>query len=197
MGAELEAGGGPGVEVVLHGDGAADALLLADGPELVESGGAFNRGLVDALRAVDVVGAAVALDGAELGGAARRVVRAERLDHVVLDQRVLGPPVHRQVAVHAGAVPRAVVRHHARRARVPPLARHEVAHVRPRHVVRARRAVVVRHRARAVRPERVEEAVVRARARRRRPRDEVEGRGDGAGRGREGDEDGRSEHFLL
>lgn len=190
MGAELEAGLLPGVEVVLHGDGASDALLLADGPELVKGGGAVDGRLVDALRAVHVVGAAVALDGAQLGRAARRVVRAERLHHVVLDQRVSRPAVDRQVAVDAGAAPGAVVLDDARGTRVPSLAGHEVAYIRPRDVVRAGVAVVVGHRAGAVGPEGVEETVVRAGAGRGRPGDEVERGGNNPGGSREGDKDG-------
>lgn len=59
MGAELEAGGGPGVEVGLDVDGATDALLLAHTPVLVESRRALDRRLVHPLRPVDVVRAAV------------------------------------------------------------------------------------------------------------------------------------------
>lgn len=180
----------PGVEVVLDSDGAADALLLAHGPELVESRGAVDRGLVDALGAVDVVHAAVALDRAQLLRAAGRVVRPERLHDVVLDERVSRPPVHGQVAVDVGAVPRAVVRDDAGRAGVPSLAGYEVAHVGPRHVVRAARSVVVGHLAGAVGPEGIEEAVIGARAGGGRPGDEVERGGDGPGGSREGNEDG-------
>ncbi len=156
----------------------ADAVLLANGPELVEGGGPFDRRLVHALGAVDVVGAAVARDGAQLGGPGGRVVRAEGLDDVVLDQRAARPAVDGEVAVDAGAVPRAVVRDDARRARVPPLAGDEVVHAAPRHVVRAPVAVRVRHAAAAVRPERVVVPVVGARAGIR-PLDQVERRGDG------------------
>jgi hypothetical protein len=97
--AELEAGLGPGVEVGADVDGARGAVVLADGPELVEGAGALDRRLVDAAGLGDGVGAAVLRDGAELGGLGRGVVVAERLDDVVLDQRVLGPPVDGQVAV--------------------------------------------------------------------------------------------------
>ena len=97
--AELEAGLGPGVEVGADVDGARGAVVLADGPELVKGAGAFDRGLVDAAGLGDGVGAAVLGDGAELAGLRRGVVVAERLDNVVLDQRVLGPPVDGQVAV--------------------------------------------------------------------------------------------------
>ena len=65
VGAELEAGFGPGVEMGLHVDGAADALLLAHAPELVEGRGALDRRLVYPLRPVDVVRAAVRRHRAE------------------------------------------------------------------------------------------------------------------------------------
>jgi hypothetical protein len=99
VGAELEAGLGPGVEVGADVDRARRAVALADRPELVKGAGTLDRGLVDPLRLGDGVGAAVLLDGAKLGGLRRWVVVAERLDDVVLDQRVLGPSVDSQVAV--------------------------------------------------------------------------------------------------
>ena len=99
VGAELETGLGPGVEVGADVDRARRAVALADRPELVEGAGALDGGLVDTLRLGNGVGAAVLVDGAELGRLRRRVVVAEGLDDVVLDQRVLGPPVDGQVAV--------------------------------------------------------------------------------------------------
>ncbi len=103
VGAELEAVLGPGVEVGADVDGARGAVVLADGPELVKGGRADDGGLVDTLGLGDGVAAAVDGDGAELAGLRRGVVVAERLDDVVLDQRVLGPPVDGQVAVALGA----------------------------------------------------------------------------------------------
>lgn len=102
MGAEREAGPSPGVKVVLHIDTAARALLLADGPVLVKSGGAVDGGLVDALGAVDVVDAAVRGDGPETGGARAGVVSAKVLDDVVLDERVARPAVDGEVRVSVG-----------------------------------------------------------------------------------------------
>lgn len=92
----------PGVEVVLDGDAAADTVVLADGPVLVEGRGALNRRRVHTSGLVNLVGAAVALDAADLGGAAGGVVVAVTLDNVVLDERVLGPAVEGEVAVAAG-----------------------------------------------------------------------------------------------
>jgi hypothetical protein len=80
-------------------DRAAGALVGAYGPELVKGRGALDGWLVDALGLGDLVGAAVLGDGAQLGRLRRGVVVAKRLDNVVLDQRVLGPPVDGQVAV--------------------------------------------------------------------------------------------------
>jgi hypothetical protein len=110
---------------------ATDTLLLTDGPELVEGGGTLDRGLVDTLGAVDIVGAAVTADGAEPLGAGGGVVGAEGLDDVVLDQRALGPAVHGQVAVDVSAVPGAVVADDTGRARLPTLAGDEVVDIVP------------------------------------------------------------------
>lgn len=97
--AEVHAELRPRVEVVLHGDGAADALGGADGPVLLEGPRAVDGGLVRARRDVDVVGAAVGRDGALELAAAAGVVRAVGLDDVVLDQGVAGPAVDGEVAV--------------------------------------------------------------------------------------------------
>jgi hypothetical protein len=104
VGAESHAQLGPGREVVRGGDGAAAALALADAPELGKGGGALDGGGVDALGRVNVVGCAVAGDLALVGGAGRRVVRAVRLNDVVLDQRRGGPAVDGEVRVAAGVV---------------------------------------------------------------------------------------------
>lgn len=84
-------------EVLVGVDAAADALGAADGPVLVERRRAEDRGLVGAARLVDVVGAAVVVDGAEALRARRGVVRAVGLDDVVLDEGVGGPAVEGEV----------------------------------------------------------------------------------------------------
>lgn len=56
---EVEAVARPGVEMVLHVDRAADTLVLANRPVLLESPGAIDGRLVDTGGDVDVVGAAV------------------------------------------------------------------------------------------------------------------------------------------
>lgn len=99
--AEVHALGGPGVEVVLHVDRAADALGGADGPVLLKGLRAVDRGLVGARRDVDVVGAAVGVDGALVLAAAAGVVGAVGVDDVVLDEGVPGPAVDGQVPVAA------------------------------------------------------------------------------------------------
>lgn len=83
----------PRVEVVRGRDGAARAVRLTHGPVLVERCGALDGRLVHARLLVDVVGGAVGDDGALERAAGRRVVRAERLGDVVLDERVRGPAV--------------------------------------------------------------------------------------------------------
>ena len=74
--AKVEAVARPGVEVILHVDRAADAPVLADGPVLLESPGAVDRGLVGAGRDVDVVDAAIGGEAALELGARGRVVGA-------------------------------------------------------------------------------------------------------------------------
>lgn len=62
--AELETGLSPSVEVGLNIDGSANTVVGADGPELVEGSGSLDGWLLDTGGLVDVVGAAVGLDGA-------------------------------------------------------------------------------------------------------------------------------------
>jgi len=109
MGTQLQTSLPPSIEVVGHGNSAAGALGGAHRPVLVEGAGALDGGRVDALRAVDVVGAAVGSHAAHAGGACRRVVGAEALDHVVLDQRVAGPAVDCEVGVAVGSIVGCVV----------------------------------------------------------------------------------------
>lgn len=94
----------PGSEVVSNVDRAAGAVAAAHRPVLVKGGRADDGRLVDALRAVNVVDAAVRRHLAQLGRARGRVVGAKVLDDVVLDERVLGPAIDGEVAVAVGAV---------------------------------------------------------------------------------------------
>jgi hypothetical protein len=89
----------PRVEVVAGRDRAAGAVRLADAPVLVERRRALDRGLVDARAFVDVVRAPVGGDGALVGEPAGRVVRAEVLGDVVLDERVRRPALDGEVRV--------------------------------------------------------------------------------------------------
>lgn len=106
---KVQANAGPGVEVVLHGDGASDALGGADGPVLLEGPGTVDRGLVVASGDVDVVGTAVGLVLTLVLRSAAGVVGAERLNDVVLDERVAGPAVDGEVPVAARVEGTAVV----------------------------------------------------------------------------------------
>lgn len=102
--AEVQTDLGPGVKVRSRVDGAAGALVAADGPVLLKGGRANDGGLVGAGADVDVVDAAVARHLALLASSRRRVVGAKVFDNVVLDERVLGPSVHGEVAVAVGVV---------------------------------------------------------------------------------------------
>lgn len=104
VGTELHAGLRPGIEVGADIDAALGAVLLADGPVLLEGLGAVNRGGVGAGGLEDLVGAAVNIDGSLALSAAGGVVGAEGLDDVVLDERALGPAVDGEVAVTVGGV---------------------------------------------------------------------------------------------
>lgn len=107
--AQIHAVPAPGVEVVLHVDGSARALLGADGPVLLEGPGAVDRGLVGPGGDVDVIGAAVGLELALVLGLAAGVVGAVGLDDVVLYEWVARPAVDAEVAVALGIERAAVV----------------------------------------------------------------------------------------
>lgn len=99
----------PSVEVVLHVDAAADALLLAHRPELLEGPGALDGRLVVAGRDKDVIVAAIRVDGALPLCTAGRVVGAVRLNNIVLNERVAGPAVDGEVAIALGSKVAAIV----------------------------------------------------------------------------------------
>ena len=94
----------PCIEVVSSRDRSTDSLGLTDGPVLVEGSSALDRGLVDTLGPVEVVGGAIGGDGAEEGGARAGIIGTEGLDDVVLDEGAGGPTVDGQVAVAVGGV---------------------------------------------------------------------------------------------
>lgn len=64
MGTEVQSDGSPGVEVSSGIDSAAGSLALTDGPVLLKGLGALNGRGVGPSANVDVVGSAVACDGA-------------------------------------------------------------------------------------------------------------------------------------
>lgn len=102
--AQSQAQVAPCVEVVPNVDRAAGAVVAADRPVLVKGGGSDDGRLVDSLRAVDVVDAAVRGHLTQLGGAGGWVVGSKVLNNVVLNQRVLGPSIDGEVAVAIGVV---------------------------------------------------------------------------------------------
>lgn len=105
MRAQPHSSGGPRVEVVSGGDDSAGALGSADGPDLVEGRRTDDGGLVHAQGLVDVVRSPVGGDGAQLfRGASGRVISAEGLNDVVLDEGIGDPTVDGKVAVAAGVV---------------------------------------------------------------------------------------------
>lgn len=122
MQSQLQTAPFPGRKMVARGDLAPYMLLAADRPELHKSSPAHNRGLVDTLCLVDVVGATIAFDGASPLGAAAGIVRAVAIDDVVLNQGLLGPAVEREVRVGVDAAPSAVVFNRLCSAGIPPLA---------------------------------------------------------------------------
>ena len=88
--AKVEAIASPGVEVGLHVDGAADALVLADRPVLTEGPGTVDRRLVGPGGDVDVVVAAVGGDAAKVLSARAGVVGSEVLDLRFVSSRIFG-----------------------------------------------------------------------------------------------------------
>lgn len=70
----------PSIKDSLHVDGAAGALVAADGPVLVEGLGAVDGGLLHAGSLVEIVGVAVVVDGALVLASRARVVSAVALD---------------------------------------------------------------------------------------------------------------------
>jgi hypothetical protein len=101
---ELHALAGPRIKVSLHVDRTAGALVLANRPVLLKGRGAINGWLVGAGALGNLVGAAVGSDSTLVLRLRRRVVRAEVLDNVVLDERVAGPAVDGEVGVAVGVV---------------------------------------------------------------------------------------------
>ena len=102
VGAEWHAGLGPGVEVSSGIDGTANTLALTNGPVLLEGLGAVDGRCVSTGGLEDVVGGSISGHCAFLGGSARGVVRAKRLDDVVLNQRAASPAIDGKIAIAVG-----------------------------------------------------------------------------------------------
>lgn len=78
---------------------ALGALLLPNGQVLVKRLSALDGRRIGAHDLIDIVRRAIRLHGALVRPRGPRVVRAVRLDHVVLDERAGGPAVEREQAV--------------------------------------------------------------------------------------------------
>jgi hypothetical protein len=192
---ELLTGLGPSIKVVLRSNSTTDTLNGPHRPELLEGRRAVDRRLVDAGSLIDIISSAIRLNRALLRRSGRRVVRAIRLNDVVLDKGIARPAIERNVAVDASGIPGPRVVDDLSTAGIPALAGYEVAHVGPLDAVFAARLVVVVDGTFAVGPEGVEETVVGAGALGCGASDKLEGRGDYCGRTAEGQEDGgESDH---
>lgn len=88
--------------MVCRGHRPAGPLALPDRPVLVERGRALDTGRVGTNALVNAVRGAVAGHSTLVGQARRWVVRAVRLDNVVLDQRAGGPAVDAEIGVARG-----------------------------------------------------------------------------------------------
>lgn len=96
MGTKVQAKLSPSVEVALGGNGSAAGALVHAVADVLREGGGTNDGrLVDLSVLPDVVGRAVAGDGADLLALSGASTIASVLLDVVLDKRVLGPAVNR------------------------------------------------------------------------------------------------------
>lgn len=97
MGAQLHALSSPSIEVRLHVNTSAGALVLAYRPVLLKGLGAVDGRRIGALGLGNLVAGAVRGDGAfdrSLGGG---IICAKVLDDVVFDQRVAGPAIDSEV----------------------------------------------------------------------------------------------------
>ena len=106
---EIKTESGPGIEVVLHGDGTTNTLALANRPVLLEGASAINGGLVGAGRDVDVVIATISREASLELSTTAGVVGSVGFNHVVLDQWRAGPAIDGKVSVTLGVEASAVV----------------------------------------------------------------------------------------
>ena len=94
----------PRVEVVCRGDCSAGSVGLTDGPVLLKGRCSLDGGCVGTGCLINLVSTAVTGNGAFICKASAGVVGAEVLGDIVLDQRVGGPAVDREIAVAAGLI---------------------------------------------------------------------------------------------
>lgn len=174
--AKIQPGFFPSIEVVSGSDSPTGTLRCADRPVLIKDRSAHDRSLVDSRRLADVIGAAVALNRADLGDSRGWVVGTVRFHNVEFDKRVFCPAIYGQVSVATGfKVPR--VRNSARivmlsvrqtlllpryrrayvpsTSGVPTLSTNKVAAVGPVNTVRASVAIGISNRATTISPKRV------------------------------------------
>jgi hypothetical protein len=90
---KLHALAGPSIEVSLHVDTTTSALVLADRPILLKGPGTINGWLIGAGALCNLVGAAIAGHSTLVLGVGGRVVCAEVLNNVVLNQAISGDMV--------------------------------------------------------------------------------------------------------
>jgi hypothetical protein len=133
---------GPRIEVGLHVDRTAGALVLTNRPVLLKGRGTINGWLVGASALGNFVRAAVDGDGTLVLGLRRGVVCTEVLNDVVLNKRVASPAVDGKVGVAVGVVGTRVG-DGTSRSRVPSLSTNEVTTAAPLNTVRTGVAVCI------------------------------------------------------
>lgn len=180
---QLQAHLGPSIKVLLGGDSAAAALVVANGPVLLKSRGSYDAGRIGASCGRNLVRAAVGRDASLHGRRRGGVIGAEVLNDwscqhailsslavsgiltVVLDERVSGPSVDREVRVSVGLVCALVV-DVSRGTSCPSLTTNEIAATGPFDAVASCSTVGVSYVRTAVSPEGVVKAVIVSSARR-------------------------------
>jgi hypothetical protein len=156
---EVHAGLSPSIEVVLHVDGAAGALVAADRPVLVESLSTVDGRLLVTGGHVEIVGVTVGVDSTSVLSLATGVVRAVALNDVVLDERAASPAVNAKVSVALRVEGTSVVDGSAS-TRVPSLSTNKVTSVAPINLVVAALTHAVLSITTTIRPPRIEVAIV-------------------------------------
>jgi len=166
---EVQAERSPRVEVVRSRDRAGRALVLANGPVLVEGSRTLDGRLVHAGALIDIVRRPIGVHGTLVRQTRGGVVGAEVLENVVLNEWARRPAVDREVAVTLRVVAAAEVDSPGR-SWVPSLATNEVTiGTGPLDAVRASTTVRVGDLLATIGPERVVITVVGSRGTRGTP----------------------------